>query len=57
MKRIVKISYEPQPSNWDSVWIQCNEDVKPADAIKCAMRMRPDELIIDNSCFGLFGVS
>ena len=59
--RGVCVSCHEEPEDWldykDGVWIQAGKDVSVQDAIKTAIRMRPNELVITSDCFGLFKIT
>ena len=56
--RGICVSRHDRPYDWldykDGVWIKADERVSVTDAIKAAIRMRPDEIVITSDCFGYF---
>ena len=60
-RRGIVISFERKPEHWDDyevgIWMQAKDFPNVSECIKAAMRMRPDELVIKQECFGTFKVA
>ena len=58
--RGVCVSMHDEPDDWldykDGVWIKADEKVSVSNAIKIAIRMHPDEIVITRDCFGKFSI-
>ena len=58
-KRKIIISHCLPPTKKDdtTIWIQVTKEHSSANCIRTAMRMKPDEIIIKQDCFGTFTIS
>lgn len=59
--RGVVISFDEKPENWNEydtgLWFRATDFKNVAECIKVAIRMRPDELVIKQECFGTFNIT